>query len=107
MKTSKQGKIKHVPRRTCIACRKAQDKQSMIRIVNTPDGRIEVDAGGKMSGRGAYLCKNICCWEEGLKGSRLEHSLKTAIDREKKIRLLDWIIEYLGEVKQQSGRALL
>lgn len=70
----------------------------MIRIVNTPDGRIEVDDSGKMSGRGAYLCKDVNCCEEGLKGSRLEHSLKTGINQESKNRLLDWIKVYLGEV---------
>lgn len=70
----------------------------MIRIVNTPDGIIEADASGKMSGRGAYLCKSTHCWEEGLKGNRLEHSLKTGINRESKDRLLSWIREYLGEI---------
>jgi predicted RNA-binding protein YlxR (DUF448 family) len=98
MRTFKHRKIKHVPQRTCIACRKIQDKQSMIRIVNTPDGIIEADASGKMSGRGAYLCKDTRCWEEGLKGNRLEHSLKTGINQESKDRLLSWIREYLGEI---------
>src|SRR4030042_541960 len=97
-RSSKQDKIKHVARRTCIACRKIQDKQAMIRIVNTPDGRIEADPGGKKSGRGAYLCKDVGCWEEGLKGNRLEHSLKTGINRERKNNLFNWIKEYLGEI---------
>ena len=70
----------------------------MIRIVNAPDGIIEADASGKMSGRGAYLCKDTRCWEEGLKGNRLEHSLKTGINQESKDRLLSWIREYLGEI---------
>ena len=70
----------------------------MIRIVNTSDGRIEVDASGKMSGRGAYLCKHVDCWEQGLKGNRLEYSLKTSINQESKNRLLSWIKEYLGEI---------
>ena len=70
----------------------------MIRIVSTPDGIIEADTSGKMSGRGAYLCKDIGCWEEGLSGNRLEHSLKTGINQENKNRLLDWIKEYLGEI---------
>jgi predicted RNA-binding protein YlxR (DUF448 family) len=98
LRTSKQKKIKRVPQRTCIACRKIQDKQTLIRIVNTPEGGIEIDTGSKMSGRGAYLCKNIGCWEEGLKGKRLEHALKTDISQEIKNRLLDRIKEYLGEI---------
>ena len=98
LRTSKQKKSKHLPQRTCIACRKIQDKQTLIRIVNTPEGGIEIDTGSKMSGRGAYLCKNISCWEEGLKGRRLEHALKTDISQENKNRLLDWIKDYLGEI---------
>jgi predicted RNA-binding protein YlxR (DUF448 family) len=98
LRTSKQKKIKHVPQRTCIACRKIRDKQAMIRIVNTPDGRIEADLYSKMSGRGAYLCKDISCWEEGLNGRQLEHAFKTGINQENKTELLDWIKEYLGEI---------
>jgi predicted RNA-binding protein YlxR (DUF448 family) len=94
-RTSKQRKVKHMPRRTCIACRKIQDKQAMIRVVDVPDGRIEVDIGGKMSGRGAYLCRDIRCWEEGLKGNRLEHALKRKIDQNSKESLLEWVQIYL------------
>ena len=70
----------------------------MIRLVNTPESIIEVDINGKMSGRGAYLCKDISCWEEGLKGRRLEHALQAGINQENKNKLLDWIIEYLGKI---------
>ena len=70
----------------------------MIRIVSSRGGIIEVDASGKMSGRGAYLCKNIDCWEEGLKGNHLEHSLKTGINQDNKNRLLNCIREYLDGI---------
>ena len=70
----------------------------LIRIVNNPEGGIEIDIGSKMAGRGAYLCKNISCWVEGLKGKRLEHALKTDISQESKNRLLDWIKDHLGEI---------
>jgi hypothetical protein len=51
-----------------------------------------------MSGRGAYLCKDISCWEEGLKGKRLEYALKMDVNQESKNRLLDYIKEYLSEI---------
>ena len=70
----------------------------MIRIVNTPDSGIIADTSGKMSGRGVYLCKDIYCWEKGLKGSQLEYSLKTSTNQENKNRLLDWIKENLDDI---------
>jgi hypothetical protein len=97
-RNTKQVKARHVPQRTCIGCRKKQNKQVMIRLVHTPDGRIEPDTLGKMSGRGTYLCKDIKCWENGLKGSRLEHSLKTSINQQEKNRLLNWVKEYIAEI---------
>jgi len=77
--------IKHVPQRTCLACRKVKPKQELVRLVRTNDGRIEVDTGGEKTGRGTYLCRLPECWEIGLKSGRLEHALKTALtgsDRE-------------------------
>jgi len=96
MKTiSSQGTLKHKPQRTCIACRTVSEKREVIRLVRTAEGIVEVDAKGKKPGRGAYLCSNLNCWEEGLKGNRLDRSLKTEISRENKTKLLTWIKEYL------------
>ncbi len=74
-KTGKQIiKPKHVPERTCIACRKTGNKKELIRLVRTGDS-VEVDPSGKKAGRGAYLCAVAECWGKGLKGNRLEHAL--------------------------------
>jgi predicted RNA-binding protein YlxR (DUF448 family) len=75
---------KHVPQRTCIACRQIRPKRDLIRIVRLPTGEIEVDQTGKISGRGAYLCPNKACWEEALNKKYLEHALKTEIATEEK-----------------------
>ena len=80
---------KHVPQRTCVACRRVTAKRELIRLVRMADSRVEVDPGGKKAGRGAYLCRMEECWQSGLKGGRLEHVLKTAItpnDREQLLR---------------------
>ncbi len=54
---SKQPKKqKHVPLRTCISCRETKSKRELLRVVRTPDGHVLIDATGKKSGRGAYLC---------------------------------------------------
>ncbi|HUV75423.1 MAG TPA: YlxR family protein [Dehalococcoidales bacterium] len=67
---------KHVPQRTCLACRQVKPQRELIRLVRAQDGNIEIDASGKKAGRGAYLCQTWECWEVGLKGKRLEHALR-------------------------------
>lgn len=73
---------KHIPQRSCIACGTKTDKFRLIRIVRTPEGKIEIDPRGKRSGRGAYLCPSYNCWEKGLKRNRLSYVLKTQISPE-------------------------
>ena len=88
--------VKHVPQRTCVACRKVKAKRELMRMVHISDGSVEVDTGGKKTGRGAYLCRARECWEMGLKGGRLEHSLKTTLtqdNREQLIRLGESLLE--------------
>ena len=68
---------KHIPQRTCVACRKVRAKRELIRLVRASDGSVEVDTTGKKAGRGAYLCPE--CWDTGLKGSRLEYALRTTL----------------------------
>ncbi len=70
------ARAKHVPQRTCIACRRTDAKRGLIRLVRTPEGRIEVDATGKRNGRGAYLCHNPTCWDAAIKRRALERALR-------------------------------
>jgi predicted RNA-binding protein YlxR (DUF448 family) len=58
---------RHVPQRTCVACRQTSAKRQLVRIVRTPDGSVTVDPTGKLSGRGAYLCDQPACWQAALK----------------------------------------
>jgi len=80
--------VKHVPQRTCVACRQVKAKRELIRLVRLPDGRVEADTSGKKTGRGAYLCRARQCWEMGLKGGRLEYALRTNIDHDNREQLL-------------------
>jgi len=70
---------KHVPQRTCIACRKTQGKREFVRIVRTPEGEVRIDPTGKLAGRGAYLHKSRDCWDQALSGQRLNAALKTTV----------------------------
>ena len=67
---------RHVPQRTCIACRQEQGKRELIRIVRTPDSRVIADPTGKANGRGAYLHPVRSCWEKALKGATIRNALK-------------------------------
>lgn len=68
------GKRK-VPLRICVGCRARRPKRELIRLVRTPQGELCLDPGGKLSGRGAYICPQRRCLEQALKGKRLEKNL--------------------------------
>ena len=89
MSTSPQPvRVKHVPRRTCVACRKVDNKRELVRLVRVSDGSVEVDTSGKKAGRGTYICREWKCWETGLKGGRLEHALRTTITQDNREQLI-------------------
>ena len=75
-KKSKGPRPKHVPVRTCIACRRADAKRGLIRIVRDAEGRVAIDPSGKRAGRGAYLCHDPACWEAAIKRHGLERALR-------------------------------
>jgi predicted RNA-binding protein YlxR (DUF448 family) len=70
-------KGKHLPQRTCIACRQVREKKALIRLVRTGNGGAEIDIYGKKPGRGAYLCPKKTCWEVALRKNRLDYALRT------------------------------
>ncbi len=67
------------PQRTCIACKNVKDKKDLIRIVRTKEGEIELDMTGRKNGRGAYICKDIKCFESLKKSRGLDRSFKLQI----------------------------
>lgn len=69
-------RARHVPVRTCIACREHEGKRELIRIVRTPEGRIIIDETTKAHGRGAYLHAKRSCWEKALKRGTIAAALK-------------------------------
>lgn len=83
---------RHIPQRTCIACRKVQNKRDLVRIVRTPEGEVVIDPTGKRSGRGAYLCRVQSCWHDVLAsgGRRLEQALKAQLKPEALIALQEF-----------------
>lgn len=68
--------------RTCLGCRKIRNKRELVRIVRTPEGEIRVDPGGKMNGRGAYLCRDRVCFAKAIKRGALARALGAEIPEE-------------------------
>ena len=82
---------KHIPLRRCVSCRQQLPQRELIRIVRSPEGKVDVDQGRKkLPGRGAYLCHSTECWEKALKKDRLSYALKGETSSEDRQRLQEF-----------------
>ena len=75
-------RIRRIPQRTCVGCQAKKAKKQLVRIVRTPDGEIDIDPGGKRSGRGVYVCPDVACLEKAVKAKKLEKALEHEIPDE-------------------------
>ena len=73
---------KKIPQRQCMGCRERTDKRNLIRVVRTPEGNVQLDFSGKLSGRGAYICPKAECLKKAQKAKSLERSLEVPIPDE-------------------------
>ena len=73
---------KKIPQRQCMGCRERKPKKEMIRVVRSPEGEVFLDFGGKMNGRGAYICPNADCLKKALRSKALDRSLEVTIPEE-------------------------
>ena len=98
---------KHVPLRTCIACREKRPKRELVRVVCTPEGGVEIDVRGKRDGRGAYVCPKAECLQVAVQPQRLSRALKCQVDTEEAAALEAQIAALLqGEGAGQSATVL-
>ena len=86
-KRKPQPRQKHIPQRTCIACKQVRPKRELIRVVRTPDGHVELDPTSKKSGRGAYVCARRSCWTIALHKGKLEREFETTLSAEDRAAL--------------------
>lgn len=93
-KKSKPVRAKHVPVRTCVACREAGAKRGLTRIVRTPEGEVTIDPTGKLNGRGAYLCDKPGCWERAVSTPVLSRALNVQLTQETR----DYIKEFASSL---------
>ena len=74
--------VRKTPTRRCVGCGEHFPKNTLIRVLRTPEGDITLDLVGKKSGRGAYICKSAACLKKARKARRLESSLECTIPDE-------------------------
>ena len=83
---------RHVPQRTCVGCRSVEGKRALVRVIRTPEGRVEVDPSGKRNGRGAYVHAQPDCWAVALSGA-LAHALKVTLADDNRRALQDFVAQ--------------
>ncbi len=75
-------KTKKIPMRMCLGCGEMKPKRELIRVVKSKEGDISLDLTGKKSGRGAYICKNVECFEKARKARKFERSFSCMISED-------------------------
>jgi predicted RNA-binding protein YlxR (DUF448 family) len=83
------------PTRSCVICRSRRDKSDLLRIVRTPDGRVEFDETGKANGRGAYVCADESHWGDRGAFGKIRHSLQVQIDNSRFEALSNEVLSHL------------
>ena len=78
---------KKIPQRQCMGCRERKAKRELIRVVRTPEGEVKLDFGGKMNGRGAYICPQSECLKKAIRSKALDRSLEVTIPEDVYARL--------------------
>jgi predicted RNA-binding protein YlxR (DUF448 family) len=69
-------KPKKIPMRRCTGCMMMLNKNSLIRVVKAKSGEFSLDFSGKKSGRGAYICPDLSCFNLAKKAKRLRKILQ-------------------------------
>ena len=79
--------VRKKPERMCCGCNEMKPKAELVRLVKSPpddsgNSEVSLDLTGKKPGRGAYICKNINCFNKARKTRRFERTLSCKISDE-------------------------
>lgn len=103
----------HRPQRTCLGCRKALDKEALVRYVLTPDRRVVCDYRGKLPGRGAYTCIDRQCLSEAVRRKQFNRAFRGEVACGEPAELLEQLVAQVRErilalvgMARKSGQAL-
>lgn len=91
-------KVKKIPLRTCVITKEKLPKQELLRIVRTPEGKVEIDLTGKMNGHGAYIKKDKEVVFKASKSKTLERLLEIEIPAS----LYEEVIKLIDEVNDEE-----
>lgn len=71
-----------MPTRSCVVCKKRNEKKNLIRIVSI-EGKAIIDKNQKINSRAIYFCKNENCINKFIKLSQKKKiNIKSNIDME-------------------------
>ncbi|NLI56959.1 MAG: YlxR family protein [Clostridium sp.] len=73
-------KKKKIPMRMCIGCQEMKPKKELLRVVKNKENEISIDFVGKKPGRGAYICKEVECFDKARRNNGFERAFETSID---------------------------
>lgn len=67
--------MKKIPQRKCLITNEILPKESLFRIVKTPNNEVLLDMSYKLNGRGAYIKKDFEIIEKAYKNKVLDKAL--------------------------------
>lgn len=101
--------MKRVPIRMCLSCRGRKEKKSLVRLVRTIQGTLEVDPTGKKAGRGAYVCPSRECVEH-IDRKSLSFAFRIEVGERETLLLKEALRAYLKacakEVQDDKGQSV-
>lgn len=86
------------PQRTCIVCRKKNDKNNLLRLVrNKADSTVFFDTTKKANGRGCYVCSSPECIKKLSSVKLVKHHLNVEVKPEDLEILKEQMLEYMKQ----------
>lgn len=80
--------MKKIPYRKCLVLKKTFPKESLFRVVKTPNNEVLLDISLKSNGRGAYIFKSEETIKKAKESKCLDHELEIKVPDEIYDRML-------------------
>ena len=87
-----------VPQRTCVSCRKKQDKAKLLRIARI-GGEYYIDIDEKTDGRGVYICKTPECAAALKKKKGLNRAFRSVVPE----AIYDGVVQAVEKISEDKN----